>query len=68
MTLPQVKRVGGIQKGVIIMSVHVIRLGKEEIIEDIKNEHSYTCQLVQYVYVGCAYVCLSITHLINITR
>lgn len=47
MTLPQVKRVGGIQKGVIIMLVHVIRLGKEEIIEDIKNEHSYTCQLVQ---------------------
>lgn len=28
------------------MLVHVIRLGKE-IIEDIKNEHFYTCQLVQ---------------------
>ena len=35
------------------MLVHVIRLGKE-IIEDIKNEHSYTCQLVQVcVYVMC---------------
>lgn len=40
MTLPQVQRVGGIQKGVIIMLVHVIRLGKEEIMEDIKTEHS----------------------------